>query len=1220
MSYIGRRKQTGPERELLSELIQRDIGLPKGTPEHKKALKRMCSQVLDFHTFMDVREDTVQERVNGICSKLEFHNQGYKAQRIRALVDRLCQGSTTINSPSWAYVMALCCLARNTIGSEFRGEEMNGGGSDEEIRQEEKKRQKQKHIEEAAAVQEARREAEDDEALEAWKLEREEQQSSEDSETCSEDSFLTENEVEEESGAVERKNSIKRSEDDDQIYGYTDNDSRLPLIERSGASSLNIFDVLVGVTGMQTVPLILRNFERSSFGHYQVNLPTFSFHSSSVFSHKQNQFAGLPLRLDVYPESYVVDCTLSMLLGMLPSRLFRFQDTGNPELFCLANDVQDEQVAIPSFSPSILKCVLQRAVQAGNQMLRLSRLKRLLQFGFRKLRVFPYGQCFLEVCETIERIIREKRLELAKIHTANGKASEQAGIPARDAPPRDMINDRSMEIAELFQGSPPAISLIDVHDWVESASNTLDILESFLIGADAELWQATAREPNSCAIPAMTKKGCRRRTATMIDTLSDLSRAYCFRNTSLNVGVGTTPSCLGTRSTHDEKLRHLEEFYNQLKHHRTSVAADDGDDGTLVSAIMVTSLLLTALRPYLRVIDNWIYEGREIDSFCETVISLMTSQSSYNILYNPEESERLMSECPKVLKSSLHHIMTAGHTVRMLRQLSTGSDLVYKRNPAFSSSQFESTKEETKASVRDITFELRGKSALWHAVNSRINRFFSLDNSDQTQHIVDGLARDSDSNDPYLEDLMDFAEELPRRKYHLDHSIEATGSPSEEQQLANAIIRQGEPIDICFKHSLVPLLAEHTRFANANLAILLLGDLDLLRYLRVLKAIAFMTESHITGELCANLFKAIADGKAADYHDSNNLTSWLHSAVIYHQYAYPLQSVTEPEQNMESRNFAHIPVSLRHEFQYHYQHCCQQFSAHDVDTEAIQVQLSSYDKSTDAILSSGIRLAYDLPKPLTLVLDEESLNAYNRVFALLLRVNYARWSLCNFQHHQFRQDARRLDKLQRMSSKSSRIFVKCQEALQSATRQCYMINQYRRVVQQFSTGFLDHIMMKINAGEWEQMVKHLVRSGDVAEMRTIHSKYLQGILHSCLLTSRYDVPRKDLEALLARASSFCTRLRYWREQVALVDHYAMSSEHFERYRHYLDDALLKMNREFHTVISHGKRFQNALRMNLLSLKAALSSGWGQSLADLEILLDYNGYVSNSTVDIYSAAR
>lgn len=126
-----------------------------------------------------------------------------------------------------------------------------------------------------------------------------------------------------------------------------------------------------------------------------------------------------------------------------------------------------------------------------------------------------------------------------------------------------------------------------------------------------------------------------------------------------------------------------------------------------------------------------------------------------------------------------------------------------------------------------------------------------------------------------------------------------------------------------------------------------------------------------------------------------------------------------------------------------------------------------------------------------------------QIFSLLLRVNYARWSLCNFQHHYFQRDAKRIEFLQELTREPNRtqddLYI--EKILRLVMKQSYAINQYRRVVQHFSNGFLHHILMKIDASEWSPMVKSLIAAGNVSDMRNIHVRYLQEILHSCLLTS-----------------------------------------------------------------------------------------------------------------------
>lgn len=841
--------------------------------------------------------------------------------------------------------MLICCLARNPIASTFPVE--CSVPAEVSLVQEEEEQRRQ---EEYQALEEAHRAVDEDETFEEWKREREQDDNS--SENWSdlddeEDSISPRSDgsclaISSGEREIEQETKGKEPELNDLVNSKVTVEELAKEVKSENAGKRWL--ARATVSGIHSVPLVMNGVISSRFGEYNVEPSRYEFHSSNVFFYQQSLFSGIPLQVCVYPEVSVIDCILSILQGRMPNSLFAWDQRNSCKLFTINDKIKEEKIATPSFSPGPLRTLLESFVHLSNQYLRLSRIRELLRWGLKNLQVFPYGQCYLETAEEIHQIVVSERVEISQLHVANCQSWERLGFPVKEhSVPSDHQN--CFRIDDLFRTEELLVSLLDIKDWANEKERLVDTLENILWYADEELWDTTKVDPaclSAASFHNIINKGCRHRTAQLLDTFSDFSENCFFISRSNNLlSQSLLPKC----EPCDKDMEKLLEFYESLRTYRESDHEIESSDKTLHDiAWKVMTLFFVSLRPYLRIMDSWVYEGNEIDAFQESSISLMTSQTPYHIVQNPEVSFELEEDCPKVFKSFLNLIMTSGHTVRLLRKLTVNEDTSDRIRLHYRTGNVRilNLKEETQASVHDITLQLRGNLALWQALCNRIHGFLPVESTRQLSYPQHNDGQEEASDDPYLTDVLDFCEMLPKQEYHLDH-VEQKETITGEDKVALDILDNAPSLEICLSWGLGAVLREHSNFVNAHLAVLLLGDLDLVRYLRILKGISFMAETSISGELCHKLFKAIANGRVSEYHDSNNLTQWLHSAIISQQNVEYAGLGKRPE-TVVDRDISHIPEGLQYEFNYHLKNLREDFVASDVDTETVHVQLSTYDK------------------------------------------------------------------------------------------------------------------------------------------------------------------------------------------------------------------------------------------------------------------------------------
>jgi hypothetical protein len=382
---------------------------------------------------------------------------------------------------------------------------------------------------------------------------------------------------------------------------------------------------------------------------------------------------------------------------------------------------------------------------------------------------------------------------------------------------------------------------------------------------------------------------------------------------------------------------------------------------------------------------------------------------------------------------------------------------------------------------------------------------------------------------------------------------------------------------------------------------------DLIRHATALRSVALLAEGQRMSPFLDRLVAALADlptSSASSVRSSSHLTRWLREAL--EPAATHSRRGSGPPPGSGGLVAASPPSTA---------------ATAAVDPSLFSLAFTGYAAATpDAVLASGLALAYACPYPASLVLDRGAVAGYSAAFGQLLRIRRILALL-----HALTRDSRRAEEAVRRAVRAGALPGAAAAALRS---QLARVQQHRRAAMHFVEAVHAHVAHAAVQLPWPALVDGLRAAEGVAGMRAAHGRYLAAVHAACFLGDAQQAAAGVLDKLLARVDAFA---RQAGDLLAAVGKGvggggALGDRDRAGAARAAAPALAPIGRIFTALDASAVAFarQVAFAVHAASLSARSGGGGGgggqgaereggdgpgASFARLAMLLDFNGYYS-----------
>eukprot|EP00741_Cyanophora_paradoxa_P006170 tig00000984_g5982.t1 len=294
------------------------------------------------------------------------------------------------------------------------------------------------------------------------------------------------------------------------------------------------------------------------------------------------------------------------------------------------------------------------------------------------------------------------------------------------------------------------------------------------------------------------------------------------------------------------------------------------------------------------------------------------------------------------------------------------------------------------------------------------------------------------------------------------------------------------PLEAALSRSLLAPMREQCRRASRALARLFMRDLRLAEHLAALRAYFFGAAGDVMHHFAAALFEKLDAGEP--WQDLHRLNGALHDAPAPPRLApfSPLFSVHIALPDPAAPPPSAAPLAASASF------------PPLPPLGGLPPEAALRDRSLAAL--DSLRLAYEAPGPLAILISPSALDLYNRVMLLLLQIRRAKHAL-------------------------DRAAAARRGALGKAHLHRYQLLHHE--LQHFVTNLYTFVVQGVGERAFRECLARMRRARDLDELCAAHQAYLVGVRDRCLLTPKAEVVLESIRKQLAAVLRFRDEFERW---------------------------------------------------------------------------------------------
>jgi len=585
---------------------------------------------------------------------------------------------------------------------------------------------------------------------------------------------------------------------------------------------------------------------------------------------------------------------------------------------------------------------------------------------------------------------------------------------------------------------------------------------------------------------------------------------------------------------------------------------------------VVVRIWLGGLRPYLAMLEDWLYNGAFGDPFSEFMIQC-TSEIQPNSLEYWTSAFRLRcvqsgeEAVPSFLSSVAALVLLAGKALNLLQNVQEHKHLFTDENRTSLFDQLYTAMMHTRPehaanrmlSLKSISGGIDEQATTIDAVLSPPLMQLSLTSSrDSTTMISDENIGGAPTPSPAPAPARHACSLRPRTKRPTTSTTYEGQEQADRKGSSRSSTVTVDMVATCVvvEETLLSNVRRRCREVNSGLISLLMEDMQLVEHLATLRAFHFSAAGDVIHQFAVALFEKFERKERwQDLHVVNSLfyealrpemdlgTTDLHSVLTF-KLATP--SSSNPSSSTTTSLDAPPP------------------SAPPTASSSATAKVSVPEFSLAAL--EALSLSYTVRWPLDIVISSSAMEIYNKVLVFLLQIRRAKYCLDRLRGRQ---------QLKRGGPHMHRFMLLHHELLS------------------FVNSLYNFVVAGVGVSLWNELQAKLQAAQDVDELCAIHMTYLLTIRDRCLLNPKAEVVLDSVKKQLALVVRF-------REEYELYSSLEKSSAETPLAR----NALANLGRI-------GTDFRKINRFLLLVLDRIVRHGSHPHLVNLKLQLNFNNFYS-----------
>ncbi|XP_066912820.1 gamma-tubulin complex component 6-like isoform X2 [Clytia hemisphaerica] len=391
--------------------------------------------------------------------------------------------------------------------------------------------------------------------------------------------------------------------------------------------------------------------------------------------------------------------------------------------------------------------------------------------------------------------------------------------------------------------------------------------------------------------------------------------------------------------------------------------------------------------------------------------------------------------------------------------------------------------------------------------------------------------------EPFQDDFTEIIEKDPHPYRFWENNNNNIPLQFQQDEDENADVIEQLPLETIVKRSLLSPIQSQIVLVNKAVVQYFLHDLHIEAHFDAFRKFLLLEDGEFGHALCSQLFQKIASGmKPQNFCNAIHLNNIIIEALRMSLYASRIEY-----SNQLTFALKNIPDIFR---------------------------------PSDVGVLDFLELRYQVPWPCNIIITENSINKYNRVFSSLIRLKRAGWSL-------------------------QEIWVNLKKAGHSrraaSSPQLRQLQLFRHEMQHFVNNLERYMVNQIIHVSWEEFQQDLREQvNDLDDLHRCHTTYLNRIIFRSLLSKNAAPVYKLINDIFGMISNFETRL------------ISQSWEEDKETGHVTHPSFSRLKQNY-------KAFRQCVEFLFSVISKLVRRGYQDHLADLLLQVNFNSYYTNAVV-------
>jgi len=391
--------------------------------------------------------------------------------------------------------------------------------------------------------------------------------------------------------------------------------------------------------------------------------------------------------------------------------------------------------------------------------------------------------------------------------------------------------------------------------------------------------------------------------------------------------------------------------------------------------------------------------------------------------------------------------------------------------------------------------------------------------------------------EPFQDDFTEVIEKDPHPYRFWENNNNNIPLQFQQDEDESADVIEQLPLETIVKRSLLSPIQSQIVLVNKAVVQYFLHDLHIEAHFDAFRKFLLLEDGEFGHALCSQLFQKIASGvKPQNFCNAIHLNNIIIEALRMSLYASRIEY-----SNQLTFALKNIPEIFR---------------------------------PSDVGVLDFLELRYQVPWPCNIIITENSINKYNRVFSSLIRLKRAGWSL-------------------------QEVWVNLKKAGHSrraaSSPQLRQLQLFRHEMQHFVNNLERYTVNQIIHVSWEEFQQDLKEQvNDLDDLHRCHTTYLNRIIFRSLLSKNAAPVYKLINDIFGMISNFETRL------------ISQSWEEDKETGHVTHPSFSRLKQNY-------KAFRQCVEFLFSVISKLVRRGYQDHLADLLLQVNFNSYYTNAVV-------